>query len=124
MITRSRSSCQIPTWQNELAKAFTDPADLLAYLQLDHRLLPAAMRAARDFGLRVPRGYARLMQKSRIDDPLPPQAEQDSKRRLSDTIKCLNNKQINELIRFHGDGTGEGITWEQVEPIGVSLARD
>ena len=51
---------------------------------------------------------------TRIDDPLPPQLEQDSKRRLSDTIKCLNRKQTNELIRFHGDGTGEGVTWELV----------
>ena len=50
----------------------------------------------------------------RIDDPIPPQPEQDPKRRLSDTIKCLNRKQTNELIRFHGDGTGEGVTWELV----------
>jgi hypothetical protein len=52
----------------------------------------------------------------RIDDPLPPQPEQDSKRRLSDTIKCLNRKQTNHLLHFRGDGTGEGITWEFVEP--------
>ena len=51
----------------------------------------------------------------RIDDPLPPQPDQDSKRRLSDTIKCLNRKQINQLIHFHGDGTGEGVIWELVE---------
>lgn len=51
----------------------------------------------------------------RIDDPLPPHSEQDSKRRLSDTIKCLNRKQINRLIRFRGDGTGEGVTWELIE---------
>ena len=51
----------------------------------------------------------------RIDDPLPPHADQDSKRRLSDTIKCLNRKQINQLIHFRGDGTGEGVTWELVE---------
>jgi hypothetical protein len=51
----------------------------------------------------------------RIDDPLPPQPEQDSKRRLSDTIKCLNRKQQNGLIHFRGDGTGEGVIWEIVE---------
>jgi hypothetical protein len=57
----------------------------------------------------------------RIDDPLPPQPEQDSKRRLSDTIKCLNRKQINELIHFRGDGTGEGVVWERiVETVQVS----
>jgi hypothetical protein len=50
---------------------------------------------------------------ARIDDPLPPQPAQDSKRRLSDTIKCLNRKQTSELIHFRGDGTGEGIIWER-----------
>ncbi|EMI16754.1 hypothetical protein RMSM_06318, partial [Rhodopirellula maiorica SM1] len=45
---------------------------------------------------------------ARIDDPLPPHAEQDSKRRLSDTIKCLNRKQVNPILHFRGDGTGEG----------------
>ena len=54
----------------------------------------------------------------RIDDPLPPKPEQDSKRRLSDTIKCLNRKQINQLIHFRGDATGEGVTWELVEQDG------
>ena len=48
----------------------------------------------------------------RIDDPLPPVPEQDSRRRLSDTIKYLNRNQTNELIRFHGDGTGKGVYWE------------
>lgn len=55
---------------------------------------------------------------SHIDDPLPPHAEQDSKRRLSDTIKCLNRKQTNQLIHFRGDGTGEGIIWELTDPNG------
>ncbi len=52
----------------------------------------------------------------RIDDPLPPQPEQDSKRRLGDTIKCLNRKQKSQLIHFRGDGTGQGVVWELVEP--------
>ena len=51
----------------------------------------------------------------RIDDPLPPQRDQDCKRRLCDTIKCLNRKQTNGLIRFHGDGTGEGVFWKRLE---------
>jgi hypothetical protein len=51
----------------------------------------------------------------RVDDPLPPHPDQDSKRRLSDTIKCLNRKQKNPLLRFRGDGTGEGVIWEMVE---------
>lgn len=55
---------------------------------------------------------------SRIDDPLCPRPDQDPKRRLSDTIKCLNQKQTNEVIRFHGDGSGEGIVWEAHEIAG------
>jgi hypothetical protein len=51
---------------------------------------------------------------ARIDDPLPPHPDQVPKRRLSDTIKCLNRKQQNKLIHFRGDGTGEGVTWELV----------
>jgi len=52
----------------------------------------------------------------RIDDPLSPQPDMDTKRRLCDTIKCLNRKQSNPLVHFHGDGTGEGITWKLVMP--------
>ena len=53
----------------------------------------------------------------RIDDPLSPKADQDPKRRLADTIKCLNRKQSKPLIHFRGDGTGEGITWEKCAEI-------
>ena len=55
---------------------------------------------------------------AKIDDPLPPQPGQDPKRRLHDTIKCLNRKQQKRLIRFHGDGTGEGVRWGFVEANG------
>ena len=48
----------------------------------------------------------------RIDDPLPPVSDQDSRRRLIDAIRYLNRNQANSLIRFHGDGTGRGILWE------------
>lgn len=47
-----------------------------------------------------------------IPDPLPPNGDTDPKRRLNDTIKGLNHHQENELIRFRGDGTGEGVIWE------------
>jgi hypothetical protein len=48
----------------------------------------------------------------RIDDPLPPSPTIDSKRRLNDTIKSLNRHQRKRLIRFLGDGTGQGVRWE------------
>jgi hypothetical protein len=50
----------------------------------------------------------------RIDDPLPPAVEQDPKRRLHDTINSLNRNQKRPLIRFIGDGSGQGIRWQLV----------
>jgi hypothetical protein len=50
----------------------------------------------------------------RIDDPLPQKLNQDPKSRLHDTIKCLNRNHRKRLIRFSGDGTGEGVLWTVV----------
>ncbi|MCP4098959.1 MAG: hypothetical protein GY880_19175 [Planctomycetaceae bacterium] len=44
-----------------------------------------------------------------ISDPLEAHDSICPKRRLHDTIKCLNRKQINGLIKFRGDGTGLGV---------------
>ncbi len=49
-----------------------------------------------------------------IDDPLPPAVDGDARRRLSDTIKVLNRHQVNEVLKFHSNGTGEVVTWELV----------
>ena len=49
---------------------------------------------------------------NRLDDPLPPNNGVCPKRRLHDTIKCLNRNQINKLIKFRGDGTAQGACWE------------
>lgn len=49
---------------------------------------------------------------AKIDDPLPPGNGLTPKRRLSDTIKCLNRNQAVNLLRFRGDGTGEGVLWD------------
>lgn len=53
---------------------------------------------------------------ARIDDPLPPHHEQSPKRRLQETIKSLNRNQKQGLIRFLGDGSGQGVRWEFAEP--------
>lgn len=52
----------------------------------------------------------------RIDDPLPPRPNQDSKMRLHNAIKGLNRHQKCRLVRFMGDGTGEGVLWERAAP--------
>lgn len=53
---------------------------------------------------------------ARIDNPLPPQQGLDNKVRLHATIKSLNRHQKHRLIRFMGDGNGEGILWGWIEP--------
>jgi hypothetical protein len=55
--------------------------------------------------------FAELGWPNQIDDPLP-QNNVCPKRRLHDTIKCLNRKQIHGLIKFRGDGTGRAARWE------------
>jgi hypothetical protein len=47
----------------------------------------------------------------RIDDPLPPAAGQDGKRRLHSTIANLNHYQQTPLLQFHGGGNGKSICW-------------
>lgn len=54
---------------------------------------------------------------ARIEDPLSQGQGLEPKRRLSDTIKCLNRNQRINLIRFRGDGTGEGVFWEFLDPV-------
>ncbi len=46
-----------------------------------------------------------------IDDPLPPVAGMDAKRRLHDTINRLNRNQKHRLIRFGGNGRGRAVCW-------------
>ena len=49
---------------------------------------------------------------TRIDNPLKEHPTICPKRRLHDTLKCLNRKQVNALIKFRGDGTGLGVLLE------------
>jgi EF-P beta-lysylation protein EpmB len=65
-----RSRQQAPYWQHELRDAFSRPADLLAFLQIDPTLPALRHEALKDFPLRVPRGFAQRMRKQDPDDPL------------------------------------------------------
>jgi len=62
----------------------------------------------------------------RIDDPLPP--NKDGKRRLHSAINSLNRSQVNELLHFFGDGTGQCVCWRLlVDPhtaVGMSAEID
>jgi len=70
MIQTNTAARQVPAWQAELGRAFSRPAELLAYLGLpaDTPVLGAA--GLKDFPLRVPRGYAARMRKNDPRDPL------------------------------------------------------
>jgi len=59
-----------PSWQLSLARAITDPLELLNLLGLDPALAPAARRAAQNFPLRVTRHFAGLMRRGDPHDPL------------------------------------------------------
>jgi hypothetical protein len=50
-----------------------------------------------------------------IHDPLPPAGDMEPHRRLQATIKSLNRRQSNNLIRFRGNG-GDRVFWEPVKP--------
>lgn len=70
MITKPVPARQAPAWQHALREAFTRPADLLAYLELDPELPSLGAAALKDFPLRVPRGFAARMRKNDPQDPL------------------------------------------------------
>ncbi len=70
MITAKGLARQARPWQQELARAVRDPAELLRLLQLDLGLLPAAQAAARSFPLRVPHSFVARMRSGDPNDPL------------------------------------------------------
>jgi hypothetical protein len=47
----------------------------------------------------------------RIDDPLPPAPGLEPRRRLQEAVAGLNRRQANPVLRFAGDGHGQGVTW-------------
>lgn len=57
-------------WQRLLADAISDPRELCELLQLDPALVLPAIESAKDFALRVPRGYAARMRRGDPHDPL------------------------------------------------------
>ncbi len=69
MLQRNPLTWQRPRWQQELADAVRDPAELLRLLELPPELL-ATPQAMREFPLRVPRAYVARMRKGDPTDPL------------------------------------------------------
>jgi EF-P beta-lysylation protein EpmB len=57
-------------WRSELNQAIRKPEQLIEVLQLDKNLLPLAEKAAKLFGLVVPRPFLQRMEKGNPHDPL------------------------------------------------------
>ena len=60
----------LTTWQRDLSRSITDPAELLAQLDLDPALAAPARAASSGFGLRVTRSYLARMRRGDANDPL------------------------------------------------------
>ncbi len=70
MITVSPTIKQPAYWQKELAKAITDPAELIKALGLPKNLLHPAKLAAETFPLKVTRHFLNLIKYADVNDPL------------------------------------------------------
>ena len=58
------------TWQRDLSRSITDPAQLLAELELDPALAGPARSASSSFAMRVTRSYLARMRRGDAQDPL------------------------------------------------------
>ncbi len=70
MIARTPAPVHAARWQRALAEAIRTPAELLDLLDLPRELLARTGPGARQFPLRVPRGYAARMERGNPHDPL------------------------------------------------------
>ena len=59
-----------PDWQQQLAQAITDPAELLGLLQIEPQQFPRFSEACQHFSLKVPLSYIAKMTTGDINDPL------------------------------------------------------
>ena len=98
-----------PLWQHELRQAFSRPAELAAYLELDPALPALDLPRLRDFPLRVPRGFASRMRKADPQDPLLrqvwPSADEaiDTPGFVVDAVGDLNRARGGGIIhKYHG----------------------
>jgi len=92
----------VPGWQKELAESVTDPAELIAMLDLDPTLLPQAREAARLFRLKVPRAFIARMRRGDPNDPLLRQVLPLGEECLD--VAGYTADPLRELQHGHGDG--------------------
>lgn len=91
-----------PAWQHALRAAFSRPAELLAFLELDPGLPVLDFERLRDFPLRVPRGFAARMNKRDPRDPLFLQVWPSL--READTTPGFTRDAVGDMDSALGDG--------------------
>ena len=105
-------------------------AELAPHWDRENRVLSFGGQIVKRFGRSSPNQEAVLQAFEeqgwpyRIDDPLPYCDKVVPKVRLHDTIRWLNLKHECRLLRFLGDGTGEGVCWKLVAIRGLILHGD
>lgn len=99
----------LPTWQQLLADAISDPAELCSVLGLDPALVLPAIHAAKGFALRVPRSYVARMRYGDPTDPLllqvlPVASElQQTQGFVSDPVGDMDRRAAPGLLhKYHG----------------------
>jgi hypothetical protein len=103
------------------------PYDLTPHWDREHRVLTVAGQVIKRYRRLSPNQEAVLQAfeeqgwPNRIDDPIPFNSAIPPKLRLHDTIRWLNLKHECRLIRFLGDGTGEGVCWRLIANDGLTL---
>jgi hypothetical protein len=116
-----QSLCDLFNGRPELADTSGNPGDSRPCWDCDNRELRFRGQLVKQFKVPSPNQEIVIMSFQEegwptcIDDPLPHQAGRDPKQRLHDTIRSLNRNQKNDLLRFKGNGTGQGILWQAVD---------
>lgn len=103
--TAERPTPAVPgatAWQRELQQAFTRPAELLAYLQLDPQLPALAATQQSGFSLRIPRPFAARMIKGDPLDPLFLQVWPSTQEALE--IPGFHADPVGDLASLHAGG--------------------
>jgi hypothetical protein len=88
------AACAALYWRNLLVKEFRQAA-------ANQRLLLTV--------------WQELHWPARMDDPLPPSEGIDSRDRLHDAVRRLNDNRVPHLLRFHCVDCGQGVAWEALE---------
>ena len=70
IIPHTSTDAHQPSWQEELATAIRDPAELLKRLSIDPTQLDSSGAAQQAWSIRVPLPYVQRMRKGDISDPL------------------------------------------------------